>query len=409
MRKITFIRKMNLILTVALTICLIINSNALSNNCHKVLAASSINASFYLVDETLALVTYPNVSKAALYKVGTGSINYTGTIWDNPSAVKKAIITAPNGINVEWTHILKVNNWYYVGARLTSTNKKYTSTSPSIVNNATKTKESVTHVLNRDTILKVTSKSYPEIDYARWDGFKRIETDVCDGLIPAPLLDDPVFTSMNLPSESVSNYMTSVGRDNGHVYNDISNLNGTHLLGMGGIYATTNAQLPASIKVCLGKIKVFGYNTNTQTWEILSSDKHVADAKIYTLPWETSKMYSVPAKVYEDHLELTITPNDIKNGCLHFWGSRTQLDKNKYKYFAVACSFWAEGSFNNGCLTAVNAIDLKRSAKGETVAQLNSSRGMRVTNYKKTLWSTTIPNNEYKAEWGTELQSLFNQ
>ena len=55
-------------------------------------------------------------------------------------------------------------------------------------------------------------------------------------------------------------------------------------------------------------------------------------------------------------------------------------------------------------------MDLKSGPRGTvTVGQVNSSRGLAVTSSRKTVWSTTIPNSEYKAEWGTQLQALFDK
>lgn len=383
-------------------------------------AAQPVTASFYLVDEAKAAAEYPNVTTDCFKWYGTGKITYTGFIYDDPEATAKVITSAPASTNITWKYVVKLSDGYYVGgventtASTATNNQQSTSTddsenttiSSTVLNSAS---SGVTHTLTRDEILSATSSSYPSGDSVKWEGFSQIATDVADGVIPVSLLDDPVYTSMNLPSETRSDYMISVNRDNAHTYNNFSNSSGDHLVSIGSIYQTSGKTLSKNMTICLGKIKLFGYNKNTQTWEVIQEDAHIVGASIYTLPWTTSTSYSVPITTYSDHLEVTVTSSDLTNKVLHFWGTRTAFDKTKYSYYATAYTCWSKNTINTNSLTAVNAIDLKSGTKGGTVAQINSSRGYAVTTSAKVIWSTTIPNDVYQASWGEQLQALYEQ
>ena len=427
---------MHIILDLTLIICLLFGLPCsipiTETNINVVEAATTVKATFCLVDEAAFWAAYPNINESLAIEIGSGTINYSGFIIDRPDAVKKAIVSSPANIPITWTHIGKINDTYYVAARLTENSQKYipkntskedkTSTSDSIDNKANNQPEDnsnqtgTVHSLNRPQMLEAYTNAYTrginpysENDIIKWNGYKKYKEDVADGNIPASLLGDPVYMSMNLPSETRSDYMMQVGRDNGHIIGNTYNSSGTQLIAIGSIYPTSNASLPETMKICLGKIKIFGYNTNTEKWETIQSDARIQAAQVYTLPWETSKNYDVPIQKFNDHIVVTVTKEQLASGCLHFWGSRATFDKSKYKYFVVAYDFWAESPFTNSCLTAVNAIDVKRPGSNETISQLNSSRGVSVTNYRKTVWSTTIPNSEYKAEWGTAIRKLYAQ
>lgn len=265
------------------------------------------------------------------------------------------------------------------------------------------------YILSRKDILSAQSVSYNDFDTVKWDGFFQAENDVADGVIPVSLLSDPIYTSMNLPSESLSDYAIKANRDNGHILGDSNNTDYNSIVAIGAIYQTSGTELPDLFKINLGKIKVFGFNNQTNTWEILQEDSKPSGVLIYTLPWDNSKTYKVPTKIYKDHITLTISGTQLAGNALHFWGTKVPFDNTNYSYYATAYTFWSENSLEPGLLTAVNAIDVKPLNKTEGANQLMSSRSINVTNEPRTIWSTTIPNNVYKAEWGKQLQELFNK
>ena len=373
-------------------------------------AAYRVGVSFMLVDEQKFWKTYPDINPDCFVWVGNGTANYTQDIWNDPVATKNAIVSGPS-VKYDWRYLSCVDGAFYILApnpnlpsSSSGTNKL--ASSPSTLNKAI---EPAIHVMSRNQIIHADKNEYNANDSLKWDGYKQNKSDVADGVIPVSLLDDPVYTSMNLPSETICDYMVSARRDNGHIVGDTSSPNATNIVGIGAFYPTRNAKLPDTMKLCIGKIKVFGYNKYTKKWDVICSDPRAKDARVYTLPWSTSKQIIVPTQKYDDHLEVTVTSSQLQDNVLHFWGTLMPFDKTKYLYYATAYTFWAEGVFTDSCLTAVNGIDVKKSSSSSTEAQLVASRGMAVKREKRTIWSTTIPNSEYNPEWGTQLQNLYNQ
>ena len=267
-----------------------------------------------------------------------------------------------------------------------------------------------TYTLSRSAILSTDSSSYADGESVKWDKFYKSRKDVADGVIPVALLDDPIYTSMNLPSESRSEAMEDAVIDNGHVLASNDDIKaGTHMMATGSIYKAKNGTLPQKLKISIGKIKIFGYSKKTKKWEIIREDPHITGVKVYSLPWENASTYAVPMKTFADHIEVTCSATDLKNKALHFWGKQTEIDNSKYDYYATAYVCWTDSQVKSGSLTATNAVDLKESPKADAYAQLVTSRGLSVTGKRRVVWSTTIPNKEYQPEWGAELQKLFDK
>ena len=93
--------------------------------------------------------------------------------------------------------------------------------------------------LNRDEIINAKSNKYKSDDVVYWDEYFKADKDVHDGKIPVSLLNDPVYCSMNLPSESRSDFMIEAWRDNAHIIGDCSSPKATKMLGMGAVYLST--------------------------------------------------------------------------------------------------------------------------------------------------------------------------
>ena len=75
----------------------------------------------------------------------------------------------------------------------------------------------VTVTLDRQKILNAKKSDYSKNTVLKWDKFRVGSKDTYDGSIPINYLDDPVYTSMLLPSESRSDSMINGWLDNGHI------------------------------------------------------------------------------------------------------------------------------------------------------------------------------------------------
>lgn len=259
--------------------------------------------------------------------------------------------------------------------------------------------------LNRDEILNSTSSSFSSNTFVRWNEFRQSWKDYNDGIIPSQLLDDAVYCSMNLPSESQSDYMISVNRDNAHIIGDTSAPEIQKAVAMGGLYTSTGEVLPDNFSVYLGKIVLYAFSKSENTWVVIDSQPYPVGIAIFTLPWKNSKStYCQNIEYTDEYAKINLTGEEMSNNVLHFWGGKVPINKEDYLFYASAYSFWVSDSAENK-LTAVGGIDAKAATGTNTIVQLYSSRGLSSSCTRKILWGHTVPNAQY-SDYNT---SILNQ
>ena len=258
-------------------------------------------------------------------------------------------------------------------------------------------KEPVLYTLSREDMLNAKSNMYPSNAVLKYEKFKKLSRDTYDGTIPIKRLDDPVYLSMTMPSETMSDYTTQQGRDNAHIIGDVNADETKRTLAIGAFYKTTGATLPETFSIYFGKIKLFAYSKSQKKWIILDERKHLSKnaVYIYKLPWTnngTTKLTDVEET--DDYLKVNVTAEQFGNNVIHFWGSSAPIDKDDYLYYAAAYEFWVSDNVA-GKLTAVNAIDAKDEKGTATTSQLYSSRGWAASTTKKITWGHTVPSDQY--------------
>lgn len=388
-------KKRSKLLSLLLLVCVLATT---SKNVLLAKAAEPVYATFYLVDETEFLKHYPNVSINGSYfkKIGVGKIYYSENIFFNSQKVSKCIAENPASGKYDWCHAVMYMGQYYVGA---SMNKNDKNTSQS----------STLHSLSREQILSLNGHSYPNYDSVVWKDFQKYSIDVADGIIPMSLIDDEIYTSMNLPSESRSNCMIEAWRDNAHTIGNTNSSESKTLTNFGAIETTSGQDLPETFNVYIGAIKMYAYSKSQQKWILIDSNRYPVGIYVYTLPWTTTKATKCSNVTYtSNYAKVTLTKKQLQDNCLHFWGKNVSINKNDYLYYASSYDFWVDSSVSSK-LTASSGIDAKDSAGKKVISQLYSSRGYSSQTYKKTVWGTTIPNNKYTPEWGKQLQALHDK
>lgn len=262
--------------------------------------------------------------------------------------------------------------------------------------------------LNREDLLSAISNNYSPDTILRWDSHRGSMDSAHNGCIPISLLNDPVYCSMNLPSESRSDYMISAWRDTGHIIGDTSSNNTKQVLAIGSMYPTSGASLPDNFSIYFGKMKLFAYSKSKQCWITLDSNPYPRGIYIYTLPWETSSYHKCTNVSYSsDYLRIELTADELNGNVLHFWCKCVPIDKEDYLYYASAYTFWTDSSVA-GKITAVGGIDAKDAAGQKTIIQLYSSRGLSASTSPKTLWGNTVPNSEYLSRNTYVLNTMFS-
>ncbi len=264
------------------------------------------------------------------------------------------------------------------------------------------------HELSRSEILNAKPDDYssPSKEIVHWNEYTMYKGAVHDGYIPASYLDDPVYCSMNLPSESQSDYMISIGRDNGHIIGDTSSSLAQKILSIGALYTTSGQTLPENFSVYIGPIKLFAYSASQQKWLEIDSQPYPTGIYVYTLPWTSTKSTQANVTYTNEYAKVDLTSQEMTGNVLHFWGKPVPLDKADYLYYACAYSFWVDKSVE-GKLTATNGIDTKDISGRSTITQLYSSRGISASTTAKTIWGNTIPNSIYESCKSSVLSEMY--
>ncbi|MCR5670169.1 MAG: hypothetical protein K6G10_04120 [Butyrivibrio sp.] len=272
--------------------------------------------------------------------------------------------------------------------------------------------KTVTVTMDREEILEAENHKGSSNKIVKWDDFWAGKKDTYDGSIPASLLDDPVYCSMNLPSESRSQTMIDSWRDNAHITGYIEPP-ATKVLSIGAIYSTAGVRIENDINICIGKIKLFAFSKSQGRWITVDSQKYPTGLYFYKMPWGSEGSVPVAPKKIEyksNYVRVTLTPEEINSSCLHFWGKSQDISED-YLYYACAYEFWVEDkNYKGGDLTATLGIDAKTSDSQATVSQLFSSRGITPTSSKKVIWGHTIPSTDYnRRRDGDTLLRLFKR
>ena len=267
--------------------------------------------------------------------------------------------------------------------------------------------EPITLKISREDILSAKPENYSDNTNLIWNQFRIGQRDFNDGTIPVTKLNDPVYCSMNLPSESRSDEMIKAWRDNGHITGDTNSPSMGRLLNFGAVEDTSGVTLPDTFSVYLGKMKMFAYSQSQQKWITLDSQPYPQGVYIYTLPWSTTKAIKCQNVTYfDDYIKVDLTKKELQGNCLHFWGKTVPLNNSDYLYYAASYEVWVSDNVV-GALTASGGIDTKDSAGVSTLSQLYSTRGYSCTTYPKSIWGNTIPNSEYDATNATILNSMY--
>lgn len=252
-----------------------------------------------------------------------------------------------------------------------------------------------TYLLDRTTMLSLTNKSIIGTGGVKYKDWNSGGITPNNGIVPVTKIEDDIYCSMNMPSESLSDYMIGVSRDNGQIMYPLES-DKKYIDGIGALYVTATKTLPESITICIANLKTFGYFESKKGWEQIIKDKEInhPTVKFFKLPWDgTSK---TPANVVykENHMEITTNATEFEGYCIHFWDDFASIDPNDLKYVACGYDIWVADETYNGLITAAIGVDAKVTSTGAT-KQLFSSRGLEVTTQRKTHWGHNVPNTIY--------------
>lgn len=355
------IKTITLQFTTTLITILLLNMCFAENYVHAkdyTLNVNLFSAVFFLYDPEGYTPVITNVPTSICTYIGSGTLSAMNTVYNNPEEVTSRIIKEPDyktilhtNYDIEWSSIYTYNGYLIVIGRYL--NIKNSSSSLSKKKNSKQTIPSIISPieLNKPEILTSTKESYPTGSYLKWNGFSNwgYKNDTNDGIIPVELFDDPIYCSMNLPSEAMSAYSKSVNRENGHINTKLTPTQ-TTAVGIGAIYLIDGQEMSRDFTICLGKIGLYAFSKSQNKWVVVDEQDTCKGLKMYQLPWTSGKHYQCDnIQYFDDHVEVTLGKDEINNYAFHFWGVRKPINQSDYLYYATAYQVWVKG---NTVLTA---------------------------------------------------------
>lgn len=261
------------------------------------------------------------------------------------------------------------------------------------------------YTVNKNTILtladskQVTVTGSGSVRWNEWKNFNKPKNDTywSRGEIPVSKLNDPIFCSMHLPSEA-NHYMN---RTNGDIqYEPWDDTDGNALV-IGAVYRRAdvdNLVLPDEFTICLGRIKLWLYQTDSGYIQLEDNSVYPDDINcLYKEGWsgETKLLDSSCVTYYDDHIEVKMTKEIFEGYILHFWGRKRKygatLETTKYAVCAFDC--WVKEAEAENIFVSAIGVDY-RNASNE-IKQGFSGRSKLLTVNPHTLWGHSIPDSEY--------------
>ncbi|WP_026497675.1 Ig-like domain-containing protein [Butyrivibrio sp. WCD2001] len=233
--------------------------------------------------------------------------------------------------------------------------------------------------------------------------------DLVDHIIPSDLANDPIYCSMNTPSEAMSDFSRECHRNYGRILGYTTPKH-TSAVSIGAIYLESGKKMNRDFTICLGQIALFAYSSSQKKWIVVDRQRYPQGLKLYKLPW-SSRVHRDCENIsyFPDHVEIKLNATDLNNYAFHYWGERKPINNSDYKYFACAYKVWVKEDYSSNILTTEGGIDTKfANGDNNNVIQIVTSRSLSLTTTPKTLWCHTIPNDEYKYKRdGAKLIKLF--
>lgn len=285
------------------------------------------------------------------------------------------------------------------------------------------------YLVDAETLVRLTETPVCGNGRVKWYGFhttkSEISTSYFDGIIPVSKLHDPVYMSMNLPSEATTYMKYRINPSN--MYSASPDFR--KVLSIGAIYKAEDAVIDddEEITVCLGKINVILRTKDSDGW--FKENEQPFPSKpnhIYYLPWRLewdrvdAKGNEIPEderrpvkpgsitedrlKEFNDHIEIKLYGRDftgrasgddrVEGSVLHFWG-KNALFEDGSNILGVVISYeaWLKEESASGKVAAAIGADWRT---GENkIRQAFSGYNHRLTSKRRTVIGHNVGNDIY--------------
>lgn len=281
-----------------------------------------------------------------------------------------------------------------------------------------------TYMVNAETLRRLTEVPVVGDGDVIWMDYKMLysslgHTDLFTGYIPVEKLHDPVFMSMNLPSEAQT-YMKD--RINGGNMTPPSE-KFTQLMTIGAIYKAAGAEIPddAEITLCLGKTSLL-LRTEKEGWFVAKQTvKPSRPETLYPLPWDggagIAKITASRIVEHDDHYEIKLTGamlngtykglqfnskgKEIDESCLHFWGGNVAVNGGEIQGMVAGFEAWIKEEEYVGKIVAAVGADWRTSQN--KISQAFSGYNYVLTTEPRLVFGHTVGPNSYDTLMDTDL------
>ncbi len=274
------------------------------------------------------------------------------------------------------------------------------------------------YLVDADTLRRITAVPCKGSGTVKWKEFREINTmhnpDPFTGEVPVALLNDPVFMSMNLPSEAQTFMTTRVNPENmAYAISDRK-----RFLPIAAIYRNEETSIAdtETFTVCLGRICIL-LKTKDKDWYI-GDERSFPDnpVDVFHLPWEagtgTHKLPRENLNLADDHIEVTMTGADLnatayrdkgaKGAVLHFWGSFAHAEGSSVTGMASSYVAWIKEGKMAGKLVGAVGIDCYLSSGSNDIKQAYSGYNYLLDTSPRVIFGHTVGPRAYDTVMDTE-------
>lgn len=268
--------------------------------------------------------------------------------------------------------------------------------------------------VDADTLRRLTKAKVTGDGAVRWIGFKPLVhssgSTPFDGVIPVKKLSDPVYLSMNMPSEATTYMRSRINPSNLFPPSDKYG----KVISIGALYRSEDSPLPdsAEFTVCLGRIQIIMKTKDSDGWFIANDLPYPkAPKNIFYLPWSLEhtlgamKLSDDRITYFDDRVEIKLTGAELNgaNGrdkgaegsVLHFWGENVIFDNGAdILGVVIAYRVWIkEKEYENRVVAAIGAD--WRTPEGGRPDQAFSGYNWLLKTQPRTIIGHTVGNADY--------------
>ncbi len=252
------------------------------------------------------------------------------------------------------------------------------------------------------------------IMYDKWRTINYTEGDthIFTPILTVDRMNDPVYTTMLMPSEG-KNFLSEFRTQSNGDTNCPPLEKHERIVPIGAIFLDTYCDLPddTEITLCFGRIAC-AIKFEGQDWQVVSDQAKPSTLnKMYPLPWQLEfdanpvKINTIPKDrvvKYDDHWEITLKLSDFRalegddprlnSRALHFWG-KTYYFKNGQTgadIEGIACTYevWIKEKEYEGLLLADVGADMRD--KDGNVNQAFSTKAFKITTEKRSIFGHNV-------------------